>query len=692
MTRQRKKKKSDLNTSAPPQQSERPPEELVRGVLRVHPRGFGFLSPDDAVRYPQDIFIPKHLTLQSVDGDKVEVVINPRSVSEKGPEGRVVTIVERARSHIAGTIRFASHDEIVAYVPLLGISHRVIVQPYTERSLIRGDRVILKVVEWGTETTPTIGEVSHYLGHISDPACDIPAAIEEYELRRDFPCAAVQQAKGYGEEVPLGEIKGRRDFRKMETFTIDPPTAKDFDDALSISKDSHGNYHLYVHIADVSHYVKAGSPLDREARLRCNSTYFPGYCLPMLPHELSDNLCSLKEGVNRLTITAAMRLDKEGTLLDYQIDRSVICSAKRMSYPDAKQIIDGALESPHAPALKLMVELCHLLMAKRQERGSIALALPDSALRVDAKGVPLGIEIVEYDISHQLVEEFMLKANELIATHLSKHNIDLSYRIHEEPSEGDIRDFIQLARTYGFKVSDQPTSKEMQELFDEASKTAFGKNLATAFIRSMKLAIYSPHNIGHYGLSLEHYCHFTSPIRRYVDLVVHRLLFEDKVPLQELETLSNTASEQERISSRAEGAVTLLKKLRLLQAHKEKESLRTYNAVVMRVKNFGIIFELVDLMIEGSLHVSELENDYFDFDPASGSLRGRYHGIGYQVGDKLQVVLNEVDLITLESKWGIVGRAGSEKPTMRQQARPQRKFGEKRDRVRPPRSGRKRRK
>jgi ribonuclease R len=537
---------------------------------------------------------------------------------------------------------------------LLGTAQEVVVIPSKDLPLNVGDRVVMKVVEWGTKDNPTECSVSHCLGNISDPSCDIPAAIEEYELRGEFPDKVLKEATSFGKQVSQRDIADRVDLRDLETFTIDPTTAKDFDDALTLSKNKRGFYRLIVHIADVSHYVKEGSAIDIEASQRCNSTYFPGYCLPMLPKALSENLCSLKADVNRLTISVEMNFDTKGNLTSHKIFRSVIKSDKRFTYASAKEVLDGTKKSKHAPTLKLMVELCNLLKVKRFERGSIEFALPDLVIKVDEKGVPFDTEYVSYDITHQMVEEFMLKANETIAMHLDKQGKGVAYRIHEVPSEENMKDFSILASAFGFKLPEAPLPHQLQELFNEAMDTSFGQYLAVSYIRRMRQAQYSPENIGHYGLGLTHYCHFTSPIRRYIDLIIHRSLFEDGLDLIKLGLITKQCSDQERVSAKAENNVVLLKKLRLLnQIHLDNPG-KQYAAVVTRVKNFGFSFEILDFLLEGFLHVSELDNDYFVFDSQKQHLEGRHSNKIYASGERISVMLKDVNFISLEGKWSLV--------------------------------------
>jgi ribonuclease R len=641
-------------------------EEVVSGILRVHHKGFGFLIPDNPSLHTQDIFIPKHLTDNAIDGDHVEVVINPE-VSEKGPEGKVVFVLKRAHKHLAGTIKNVdSSGECTAYVPLLGVSKPVHVQPFAEARLHVGDRVILKVIEWGNEHGSTTCQIMHILGNIADPSIDVLAAIEEFDLHADFSKAALEHVKAFGKKVAAKDLKKRTDFSEMECFTIDPDTARDYDDALTLTKDRKGVYHLGVHIADVAHYVPANGLLDKEAYLRCNSTYFPGTCVPMLPEALSNELCSLKPDVLRLTVSVMMDFDKEGTLLKHEIVRSVIHSKKRFTYTEAKEVLDDVTKSPHKKTLNLMVDLCHLLQKKRYERGSIDFSLHEMVIQIDAKGNPTGMKKVEYDITHQLVEEFMLKANEIVATDLTQRGKPLLYRIHEAPLPENVSDFVSFVHSLGFRLPPKPTTQELRALFDEAKKTPYAQQLFIAFIRSMKLAQYSPENVGHYGLSLVNYCHFTSPIRRYSDLVTQRLLFDEEPEDLHLEKIAERCSEQERLSFKAETSVKTLKKLRLLNTYFEKDPAHVFQGTVTRIKPFGLHFELADLMFEGFLHISELEDDYFTYDAKRSLLVGSRTGKTHRLGEVLDVRVAEIDLILLQSRWSLATQHPRKKAGPRQ--------------------------
>jgi ribonuclease R len=372
----------------------------------------------------------------------------------------------------------------------------------------------------------------------------------------------------------------------------------------------------------------------------------------MLPEELSNELCSLKPDEIRLTVSVLMDFDKHGTLLKQEVVRSYIKSKKRFTYLEAKDVLDAKKKSPHAKTLKRMVDLCLLLKKKRYERGSIDFALPEIVIVTDEKGEPQGIKRVEYDITHQLVEEFMLKANEAVAIELNHHRgKELIYRIHETPQEENFEDFLQFARTLGFKVPAKLAPGDLQALFEEAKKGPFLHQLSVAFIRSMRLAQYSSENVGHFGLALEHYCHFTSPIRRYSDLIIERLLFDEEPEDIDLDKIAQHCSEQERISFRAEMSVKTLKKLRLLHTYFAEDSHREYKAIVTKIKPFGLFFELQDLMLEGFLHISELEDDYFIFDEKRNLLFGRGTGKVHKLAELIKVRLSHVDLIQLESNW-----------------------------------------
>lgn len=621
---------------------------MVAGTITVNPRGFGFVTPNNGEQIKDDVFIPKPFIHGAVDGDSVQVAVDAAMQSKKGPEGAVIAIVERGKSTIPAVILAPKGHGYAAYSSALGEQKAVFVT--SDEPLEIGERLLLHVEDWGEKKTPVKCTVNEKLGHISDPATDIPSALSEFQIPHAFPREVINEAKAYGHTVTEKDLKGRLDLRNEEIFTIDPETAKDFDDALSIRKRKDGGIHLGVHIADVSHYVRDGTRLDKEAKLRCNSTYFPGNCIPMLPHELSDNLCSLRPDVDRLTISVLMDFDAGGNLLSHDVQRSVIHSKRRFSYEEALEVLEGRLNSPHEASLHLMVKLCQLLKKKRAERGSVDLALPEAVILVDKKGAPTGVKHVEYDITHQLVEEFMLKANEVIASILVNRGDKAVFRIHEEPLEETMNEFFALARLLGFDVAHNPSVEDIQKLFLQVKHTEYAQRIAIAYIRSMKMAVYSTENVGHYGLSLEHYTHFTSPIRRYSDLVVHRILFEKLNP-DDIEEITDRCSEKERNSFKAEQSVLEMKKLRMLLNQFEEDPFHIYEGFVSKIKPHGIYFELSDFAYSGYIHISNLGDDYYEYDDVRSLLYGTSNGHEIALGDKLPVRLVALDLIYGKTEW-----------------------------------------
>ncbi len=623
---------------------------LVTGSISVHPKGFGFIGQPDG----PDVFVPKQFMNDAVDGDEVKVEINP-VVSAKGPEGKVVAILKRNRTHLAGTVLTESSRHYTAYSPLLGPDKPIWVKA-PPGSLKEGDRIICKIVNWSNESDLVEGELSERIGNISDPSIDILAAIQEFQLPSTFIEEAIAEARVFGTKVNPKEAKKRYDISDWECVTIDPITAKDFDDAITLTKDEQGHFLLGVHIADVAYYVPSGSILDQEAFRRCNSTYFPGKCVPMLPEELSNELCSLKPNVKRLTQSVFAEFNPNGDLVGYQIERTCIKSQKRFSYEEAFEVLEKKKKSPHAPLLERMVELCHLLKKKRMERGSIDFSMPSDSVQVNADGVPTGIQRSEYDITHQMIEEFMLKANELVAIHLASQGKTLIYRVHEMPAAESLKDFYAFARSLGFHLPSTPARFDIQKMFVDAKGSPLLPQLSVSFIRSMRLAAYSPENLGHYGLALEHYCHFTSPIRRYTDLIIQRLLFDELPKETNVEAVSTACSEKERVSFKAESSVVMLKKLRLAKTQHDLDTGRVYPAVITKVKPFAIFFEVPAFALEGSIHVSQIGGDFYEFSPTRMNFRGSRTGKTFAAGQPIEVQLEAVNFILLQSQWKLHGR------------------------------------
>lgn len=622
----------------------------IKGTIHVHPKGFGFVTVVDS-RYPEDIFIPKKYRKNAFDGDEVLIEVNP-VVSVKGAEGVVLEVVKRKKEELVAYVAALSEKgEPLFYSPQIEANYQIVLKEKKKHKFSYGDRLLLKVLDWEGEGQKIFCKVAERFAPITEPLDDVKVAVKEFSIRENFSQHIKDEVAVFGTRVSAKEIKQRKDFRHLETVTIDPKTAKDFDDAISLEGDLEKGYTLYVHIADVSHYVAPHSFLDKEAQERSNSTYFPGTCVPMLPKELSENLCSLKPKVNRLAVSVVVDFSKEGDVTSYRIEKSVIKSQKRFTYEEAKAVLDGKRTSPYKPLLVRMTDLCALLKKKRQERGSIDFSLDEKYVVVDAAGVPQKMEVSHYDITHQMIEEFMLKANEVVATHLHHKGIHLPFRVHETPDLASLDEFGALVRSFDYDFPFNPMPEDFQKLFSSLPEGPTKSYLTVSYIKCMKLATYSPDNIGHYGLGLEYYCHFTSPIRRYVDLIAHRLLFHDPVAYQELETIAFHASERERNSAKAEQSVALLKKMRLLQKVQEKHPKMVYNAVITKIKPFGLSFELVEYNLEGSFSFSDLSTDYFVYDSENSRLVGQRRGVIYHSGLPIKVRLREIDLVKRMLGW-----------------------------------------
>lgn len=620
---------------------------LVQGTISVHPKGFGFVKVEGM---GSDVFIPKPGMNQAIDGDLVEIEVNP-VVSVKGPEGTVVSILKRSKTHLAMTVLTQENQHWSAFSPLFGMEKTILVKSAVP--LIPGDRIICKVLNWDTQEKQIEAVLEKKMGHISDASIDVDAAIEEFNLPKSFSHEAIEEAKSFGNKVVFRPAEGREDLTDLDCITIDPDTARDFDDAISLSVDEQGCFHLGVHIADVAQYVRPNTCLDQEAQLRCNSTYFPGKCLPMLPEELSNELCSLKPKVNRLTQSVLAEFDSLGNLKQYRIVRSMIRSRKRLTYKEAFKILEEDKEHEFFPLLNRMVSLCHLFKQKRKDRGSIDFSLPDDVILVNKEGVPTRIERIEYDITHQMIEEFMLKANEMVAEHLSQKGVSVIYRVHEEPTPESVKDFHTFARSLGYYLPPNPAHHDIQKLFQEAKGSPFQEQLSVSFIRSMKLAFYSPENLGHYGLALHYYCHFTSPIRRYTDLIIQRLLFQEIPPDYDISKVAIACSEKERISFRAESSVVILKKLRLAHTELDRDPQKIYSAILTRIKPFVLFFEVAAFDLEGSFHISELGDDFYEYNPKAMSFTGTRTGKKFVLGQTLFVRLEKVNFLLRQASWVI---------------------------------------
>jgi ribonuclease R len=519
------------------------------------------------------------------------------------------------------------------------------------------------------------GEIIEVLGPASAPGVDVLSIIRKYHLPTEFPSDVLEQAERISESVDAQHIAGREDLRNQFIVTIDPDDARDFDDAIHVEKLPNGGWQLGVHIADVAAYVEQGSALDREARWRGNSVYLPDRVIPMLPERLSNGVCSLKPEVDRLTHSAFIQFDKRGVVRSARFAQSVIRSAHRLTYKEAFAILTSPPRDRLGERLHLAWELAALLRRKRFEHGALDLDFPEVKVWVDTNGKPVRLERVENDESHQLIEEFMLAANEAVARELKKRAIPTVYRVHENPDPEKLAEYREFALSFGYKVGDMTHRAELQRLLAEIRGKPEEQALKVGLLKSLKRARYDPLPLGHYGLAKTNYLHFTSPIRRYADLVVHRALGRDGTPLSsagsrtterrsrsdapyhmgmaEIASIAEHISTTERNAADAEIDATQMKKLEFFQRQLDQRNPQIFRATIVDVRNYGLMVELPDALITGLIHVSSLTDDFYVFEPARRQLIGRRSRKRFRVGDDLSVFVARVDLFKRQVDFAI---------------------------------------
>ena len=627
---------------------------LITGVLQGHPDGYGFVKSD--LEGEADLFIPKRNMMGAMHNDRV--VARIESADRGGRlEGRIIRILERFHSRIVG--RFERGKNFGFVIPSdRKISHDIYIPPKLFNKAKDGDVVVAKIITYPQKTRNPEGEIIKVLGRSSTPGIDTGMIIEEYELPTEFPEDVITEAKALPGEVAESMLKERVDLRTLQTVTIDGERAKDFDDAVSIEKLPDGRFRLWVHIADVSYYVPWGSELDNESYNRGTSVYLPDRVIPMFPERLSNHICSLNPREDRLTLTAEMMFDGNGNRINYKIYESVINSNERMTYTAVKEILedeDSKIISRYSDLIEtfhLMRELCLKLRAKRMGRGSIDFDLPEPEIILDLQSKTINIVRSERNIAHQIIEEFMLAANETIAQHMGNKEIPFIYRVHESPDEDKIMEFNEFMEDLGYKFKlNHQQPKTFQRLLNKLEGKSEETLINQLLLRSMKQARYSTENIGHFGLASEHYTHFTSPIRRYPDLIVHRLIKEvsknrrikeERKSLLDakLKDIAKHSSERERLSMEAEREVVELKKLEFMQDKIGSE----YDGVISGVVAFGFFVELEDILVEGLVRVTSMYDDFYRFEERQHRLAGDRTDKVYRLGDKVRVRVDKVDM------------------------------------------------
>ena len=680
-----------------------PPDRmnLAVGRLSVNPGGFGFVSRETG---GEDVFVGAQDMSTALHGDRVVVRLYGHRGPRRQQEGQVIRVLERSLKTVVGVYR---QDRRFGYVEPddKRITRDIYVAPEDALGAEPGQKVVVKIEAWASEHLNPEGRVVEVLGDPGDPGMDILSIIKEYELPLAFPDHILRQADALPNAPSDEERRGRTDLRQTICFTIDPEDAKDFDDAVSLDLQEDGTLLLGVHIADVSHYVREGAPLDHEARVRGTSVYLVDRVIPMLPERLSNVLCSLRPGEDRLTMSVLARLDAGGDLLEYRIVESVIRSAARLTYEQVQAVLDE--EKPHLPLtpspsvygegggaqglspgtgegevsptppsgsgeagrfrdrLLAMEALRRRLTARRIARGALDFDLPEAKVVLDAKGVPLDVRRSERLNSHRLIEEFMLLANEAVARHAHDRGIPILYRVHDRPDRAKLEDFADMVESFGYRFSAKDVVSPIQ--ITRFLESIQGKRAAGVInemlLRSMKKALYTPDNIGHFGLACEYYTHFTSPIRRYPDLIVHRILREAlrgevtesrKEALRErLPEVGDLATEREVIAQDAERDSVKVKQVQFMEGRVGDE----FDGLIVSIRPMGMFVQIGAYLIDGLVRVSTIEDDYYLFEERTHALIGERTGRTFRLGDRVRIqvvradrALRQIDLLLVESE------------------------------------------
>jgi len=629
--------------------------DLITGYFEAHREGYGFVIPEKPGE--RDIFVPSRASMSAMDGDMVVVRVEDRGRRM----GRIVRILDRAHTRVAGRVEM-TREGFYVRPKSRNIPFVIYIPPGKRGGAKDGQTVMVEITEYSVDLRPAAGHIVKVLKKADEPRLVVESIIEEFSLPKRFSPSIRTEAKSlYG-------IKGfgqRTDLRELTTVTIDGERAKDFDDAVSIELAEHG-YTLWVHIADVGFYVRWDTPLDLEARKRATSVYFPDRVIPMLPKELSEDLCSLRPKVDRPAFTVQMEFDRGGVRRGASFYPSLIRSDERMTYTSVRKILidEDAPEREKYDYLlhdfDLMAELTNILRQRRMNRGSLDFDLPEPEILLDMQGRPEAILRAERNFAHLLIEEFMIAANEAVAEHLEHLGVPSLYRIHEEPDPAKVEDVMKFARGFA-RGPNKPGPGSYHKVLRAVQGRPEEEAITYMILRSLKQARYSPDNVGHFGLASECYTHFTSPIRRYPDLVVHRILREvlkhkhlsDK-RLKELETvlpeIALNSSRRERTADESERQVTDAMRVWFMKDKVGEE----FEARVVGVTPHGIRIRLEEYYVDGSIRVSHMADDYYSYDERSLVLRGRHSGKTFKIGQKLTVRVDAIDLEEREITFGLV--------------------------------------
>ena len=619
------------------------------GYYRKNQKGFGFVRIEDR---EDEIYISKENSLNALNGDHVLIEIIDEENKIKSAEGKVVRILKHEKDTFVGTFQYNKNFGFV--IPDdKNFGTDIFISKKNFGKARNNHKVLVKIIKYPERGKKAEGKIIEVLGNVNEAGVDMLSIIKEHNLPARFPEKVVEEAKKCGDKVSEKDIENRRDFRNKNIFTIDGEDAKDLDDAVRVEKLENGNYKLEVHIADVSNYVKENSLLDSEALIRGTSIYMLGRVIPMLPRELSNGICSLNQGEDRLTLSCIMEIDKNGNVISSDVCKGVICVTKRMSYKDVQKILDGndkeILEKykPYIEDFKLMEELAHILKQRRLENGYLNLDLPETKIELDIDGKVVNIGKYETTFANEIIEHFMLTANETIAEKFYWLQAPFIYRVHEEPDLEKVKELNKFLFNYGLKIKaskDNIYPKEFAKILDEIKGKEEERVISTLILRTLKLAKYDYENKGHFGIASKFYCHFTSPIRRYPDLFIHRVIskyLENNYVLddeeynlleKQAEDRSVKSSEREKIATEVEREALKMKMAEYLEERIGEE----YDAIISSITSFGVFAELENT-IEGLIRFENLGDEYFIYDEERKIIIGEITNKIYKIGDKIRI-------------------------------------------------------
>ncbi|MFC3041350.1 ribonuclease R [Virgibacillus xinjiangensis] len=629
---------------------------LIRGRVQMHAKGFAFLIPDDEEK--RDVYIHSSDLSSAMNNDRVLVRLEKTEEDGNRPEGVVIRILERAVIQVVGTYEDnRSFGFVIADDKR--IPNDIFIPKNSTNGAVSGHKVIARITKYPEGRKSAEGEIFHILGHKNDPGIDIVSIIHKHGITVDFPDEVLEQAANTPETISEEEMENRKDLRNETIVTIDGADAKDLDDAVTVKKLDNGNYKLGVYIADVSYYVEQDSPIDQEAYERGTSVYLVDRVIPMIPHRLSNGICSLNPQVDRLTLGCEMEINTAGEVVDHEIFQSVIKTTERMTYTDVNKILvdkDEELRKkyePLVPMFEQMEKLAKILNGKRMGRGAIDFDFKEAQVLVDDKGKAEDVVLRERSVGERLIEEFMLAANETVAEHFHWMDVPFIHRIHEDPDQGKLERFFEFLAGLGITVkgtANEVHPQALQKVIDEVQGRPEEMIVNKLMLRSMQQAKYDPRSVGHFGLATEFYTHFTSPIRRYPDLIVHRLirtyLLEKKLDKkttqqwkEKMPEIARHTSERERAAVDAERETDDLKKAEYMQDKIGEE----FMGIISSVTSFGLFVELENT-VEGLIHVSYLTDDYYHFDDKAHALIGERTANMYRVGDEVEIKVANVNL------------------------------------------------